>query len=271
MAMNPANAKPRNSLLAALPETEWERVREQFKPILMTQGDVLYEPGMPLQHCYFPLTSAISIACVMAGGREDAVVLVGHEGFASIEVFLGSDSATRRAVVRSAGRAYEVKREWLRRECAGGSPIHHLLLRYTQSYITQVAQTVVCNRHHSVDQQLSRWLLMFLDRQESNELAITQEHVATLMGVRRESVTEAAGRLQFGGAIRCRRGRISVVDRAALEVHSCECYGVVRRETERLIGVTHRDTPVTASLPAADRGRHGPAVHAAFELATSCA
>ena len=240
-----------NMLLAALPAAEWEQVRRNLKPIFMPFGDVLYEPAMPTSHIYFPTTSVISISCVLADCRSDAVALIGREGFASVEVFLGSDSALCRAVVLSEGWGYRIRRELLNRECWQGGSMHGVLLPYAQSYITQVAQTSVCNRHHSIDQQLCRWLLMFSDRQASNELPITHEHIAELMGVRRESVTEAAHKLQIAGCIRYRRGHISVVDRSGLEAHSCECYGVVKRETDRLLEMSRRSVKVAAAQVAA--------------------
>jgi Mn-dependent DtxR family transcriptional regulator len=207
----------------------------------------------------------------MAGGRSDAVVLIGHEGFASIEVFLGSDSPTRCAVVQSAGWAYQVRRESLQQECERGGSLRSILLRYTQSYMTQVAQTVVCNRHHSVDQQLSRWLLMFLDRQRSSDLPITQERIAALIGVRRESISESAGRLQSGGSIRYHRGHVSVVDRALLESLSCECYGIAKREADRLAGITRHHAQLPAVNATTQRFRSGPAACIATALSTNCA
>ena len=224
---------PSNMLLAALPAIEWERVRKNLQPIVMPLGDVLHEPGMNVRHLYFPMTSVIAISYVMADGRADAVTLIGPDGFAGVDVLLGSGRAPSRASVLSAGRGYRIERKWLNKECEHGGSMLSVLLRYTQSYIAQVARTVVCNRHHSIDQQLCRWLLMFLDRQATTDLAITQEQIAQLMGVRRESVTEAAHKLQIAGSIRYQRGHIAVVDRSGLESRSCECYGVVKRETNR--------------------------------------
>jgi CRP-like cAMP-binding protein len=273
MAAIPGSAVfvPGNTLLAALPEVEWERVRKYLRPILMTHGDVLHKPGVRFEYLYFPATSVVSIASMIAGGRKDAVVLVGHEGFVGIEAVLGGDSATRCAVVQSEGWAYQIRQEWLHRECERRGPMQDILLRYTQSYMTQVAQTAACNRHHSIDQQFCRWLLMFLDCQESSDLAMTHERIAALMGVRREGVTDAAGRLQFGGSIRCRRGHIYVVDRAKLETHSCECYGVVKREAERLIGITQRHTHMTAALAATDRVGIGRTAYMNNAPSTNCA
>lgn len=229
-----------NALLAALPHAQWERLRPHLAPILMTRGEALYRPGVRLERLYFPVTSVLSISCLLAEGSEDAVVLTGHEGFASIEVFLGSDAATRCAVVQSSGWAYQLSRESLQRACEHSRTLRNLLLRYTQSYMTQVAQTAACNRCHSIDQQLSRWLLMFLDRQDSSELSLTHQQLAALMGIRRESVSEAAARLQCGGSIHYHRGHIFVVDRARLESDACECYGTVKREWERLAQMSTR-------------------------------
>ena len=244
-----------NMLLAALPSAEWEQVRRNLKPIFMPVGDLLYEPAMPIRHIHFPTTSVISISCVLADGRSDAVALIGPEGFVSVEGFLSSDTPLCRAVVLSEGWGYRIRRELLNRECGQGGSLHGVLLRYAQSYITQVAQTSVCNRRHSIDQQLCRWLLMFLDRQVSNDLPITHEHIAELMGVRRESVTEAAHKLQIAGCIRYRRGHISVLDRSGLEAHSCECYGIVKREADRLLEMSRRSAKAAAAQVVACRIR----------------
>jgi CRP-like cAMP-binding protein len=259
-----AIATPQNMLLAALPAAEWERVRKNLKPMFMPLGDVLYEPGMHIDHLYFPTTSVISISCVMTDGRADAVALIGCEGFASAEVFLGSDSAPCRGVVLREGWGYQIKRALLNQQCERGGSMRSVMLRYTQSYITQVAQTIVCNRHHSIDQQLCRWLLMFLDRQTSNELPLTHDHIAELMGVRRESVTEAASRLQIAGCIRYHRGHISVIERTSLEARSCECYGIAKRETDRLLEISRRSTKMAAPHAAVRRVRiehSAPACH----------
>jgi CRP-like cAMP-binding protein len=257
MSTMPQDANPtlQNRLLAALAAAERERVRTNLKPTFLSLGDVLYEPGMHIDHLYFPTTSVISISCAMANGRADAVALVGREGFASVEVFLGGDSASSRAVVQSEGWGYQIKRELVNQECGGGGSMRSVLLRYAQSYITQVAQTIVCNRHHSIDQQFCRWLLMFLDRLASNDLTLTQERVAELMGVRRESVTTAANKLQIAGLIHYHRGRISVVDRNGLEVSSCECYGIAKREANRLIGISERHTRMATTQGPVHRAR----------------
>jgi CRP-like cAMP-binding protein len=225
---------PKNLLLAALPAAEWARAVRNFKPIFMPLGDVLYEPFGPANHIVFPTTSVLSVSCVLADGRADALTLVGPEGFASVEVFLGDGSATCRAAVLSEGWGYRIRRELLAQTCEQGGSMRGVLLRYAQSYIAQVGQTISCNRHHTIVQQLCRWLLMFLDRRASNELPLTHEHIAELMGVRRESVTEAARKLQIIGCIRYHRGHISVIDRTALEARSCECYRIARREMARL-------------------------------------
>jgi CRP-like cAMP-binding protein len=224
-----------NLLLAALPAAEWEQVARNCKPIFMPLGDVLYEPARLGNEIFFPTTSVLSVSCLMTDGWADALTLIGREGFANVEVFLGGGSATCRAAVLSEGWGYRIRRELLDQACGRSGSMRSVLLRYAQSYLTQVGQTISCNRHHSVDQQLCRWLLMFLDRQASNELPLTHEHIAELMGVRRESVTEAAGKLQSAGCIRYRRGRISVVDRTGLENRSCECYRFAKRETDRLL------------------------------------
>ena len=250
-----AVSTPQNMLLAALPAAEWGRVRRNLKQVFMPFGDVLYEPAMPISHIYFPTTSVISISRVMTDGHTDAVTLIGCEGCASVEVCLGGDSAPCRAVVLSEGWGYQIKCDLLNQgEYGQGGSMHSVLLRYAQSYITQVAQTSVCNRHHSIDQQLCRWLLMFLDCQSSNDLALTHEHIAELMGVRRESVTEAAIRLQIAGSIRYSRGHISVVERTGLEARACECYGIAKRETDRLLEISRRYTNMAAAqVGAADR------------------
>jgi CRP-like cAMP-binding protein len=247
---------PQNLLLAALPAAEWEWAGRNFKPIFMPLGDVLYEPAGLVNHIYFPTTSVLSVSCVLADGRADALTLIGREGFAGVEAFLGGGSAPCRAVVLSEGWGYRIRRELLSHACARVGSVRSALLRYAQSYVTQVAQTVVCNRHHTINQQLCRWLLMFLDRQASNELPLTHEHIAQLMGVRRESVSEAASELQIAGCIRYHRGQISVVDRTGLEARSCECYRVGRRETDRLLEIS-QSAKMAAAHAAVERVRGG--------------
>ena len=200
----------------------------------MPLGHVVYESGRLLDHVYFPTTSIVSLLYVMEDGSSAEIAVVGNEGMVGISLFMGGDTTPSRAVVQSAGEAYRLPAHYLRAEFNRAGSMQHLLLRYTQSLITQMAQTAVCNRHHSVDQQLCRWLLLSLDRLPSNELIMTQELIANMLGVRREGVTAAAGKLQDEGVIEYRRGHIKVLDRPKLEKMSCECYDVVRRESERL-------------------------------------
>ena len=222
-------ATRQNMLLAALSRAGFEG--RHFKPIYMPLGDVINEPARLVNYIYFPTTAVLSVSSVMADGRTNALTLIGREGFSGIEVFLGGDSASCRAVVLSAGWGYQIRRELLDQECGQCGPMRTLLLRYAKSYIAQVAQTTVCNRHHVIDQQLCRWLLMILDRQASNEVPLTHDRIAELIGVRRESVSQAALALKIAGCIRYQRGRISIVDRTGLETRTCECYETVKRET----------------------------------------
>jgi CRP-like cAMP-binding protein len=224
-----------NYLLAALPEAEWDRLRPRMELKPMPLGHVLYEPGSAMRHVYFPTTSIISLLYVMENGSSAEIAIVGNEGIVGISLFMGGETTSSRAVVQSAGRAYRVPGKYLKEEFFRAGPLQRLLLRYTQALITQMGQTAVCNRHHSVEQQLCRWLLMSLDRLASNELRMTQELIANMLGVRREGVTESAGKLQKLGLIRYNRGVIVVIDRPALEAHACECYAVVKREFDRLL------------------------------------
>jgi len=201
----------------------------------MALGKVLYEPGIRMRHVYFPTTSIVSLLYVMADGASAEIAVVGNEGVIGISLFMGGETTPSRAVVQSAGECYRMRADQLKEEFNRSGPTMHLLLRYTQALITQMAQTAVCNRHHSVDQQLCRWLLLSLDRLPSDELNMTQELMANMLGVRREGVTEAAGKLQDAGLILYHRGRIKVLDRRGLEARACECYDVVRRETDRLM------------------------------------
>ena len=231
--------KPRdNRLLAALPDAEWARWLPQLEPVDMPLGKVLYESGSKLTHVYFPTTSIVSLLYVMEDGASAEIAVVGHEGIVGISLFMGGETTPSRAVVQSAGLAFRLKANVMMQEFNRAGPVLHLLLRYTQALITQMAQTAVCNRHHSLDQQLCRWLLLSLDRLHSNEIVMTQELIANMLGVRREGVTEAAGNLQQAGLIRYRRGHITVLDRARLEQRTCECYAVVRREYDRLLPPT---------------------------------
>ncbi len=232
----PARHTPhQNHLLDALPPSDYERLASHLELIPMTLGDVLYESGDKLRYVYFPTTSIISLLYVMEDGASAEIAVVGNEGILGISLFMGGETTPSRAIVQSAGYAFRLRAALLKEEFARYGPTMHLLLRYTQALITQMAQTAVCNRHHSVDQQLCRWLLLSLDRLRSNELSMTQELIANMLGVRREGVTEAAGKLQDAGLIRYGRGRITVLDRPRLEKRSCECYQVVKKEFDRLL------------------------------------
>jgi CRP-like cAMP-binding protein len=235
-AAAPASQIPQqNHLLAALPASDYERLVPHLELIPLKLGEVLYEPGVQLRYVYFPTTSIVSLLYVMEDGASAEIAIVGNEGILGISLFMGGETTPSRAVVQSAGYGYRLKAQLLKDEFQRFGPMLHLLLRYTQALITQMAQTAVCNRHHSVDQQLCRWLLLSLDRLESNELSMTQELIANMLGVRREGVTEAAGKLQDAGLISYRRGRITVLDRPGLEERSCECYQVVKKELDRLL------------------------------------
>ena len=225
----------KNALLAALPEAEFQRWRPLLEAVAMPLGQVLYEPGNTLSHVYFPITSIVSLLYVMENGASAEIAVVGNEGIVGISLFMGGDSTTSRAVVQSAGLGLRLSASALSEEFNRAGPVLHLLLRYTQALITQMAQTAVCNRHHTLDQQLCRWLLLSLDRLAGNELVMTQELIANMLGVRREGVTEGALKLQHAGLIRYARGHITVLDRAGLEKRSCECYGVVKKEYDRLL------------------------------------
>jgi CRP-like cAMP-binding protein len=224
-----------NALLAALPDAERARWLPHLEPVELPLGAVLYEAGNRLTQVYFPTTAIVSLICVMDSGATTEIAVVGNEGVVGVSLFMGGESTTSRAVVQSAGLGLRLKAAQMMGEFNRTGPVMYLLLRYTQALITQMAQTAVCNRHHSLDQQLCRWLLLSLDRLRSNELVVTQELIANLLGVRREGVTEAAGRLHAAGLIAYRRGRITVLDRAQLERRSCECYAVVKREYDRLL------------------------------------
>ena len=201
----------------------------------MALGEVVYESGSRLEYVYFPTTSIVSLLYVMADGASAEIAVVGNEGMVGVVLFMGGETTPSRAIVQSAGSAYRLPGHSMKEEFVRGGAMQHLLLRYTQALLTQMAQTAVCNRHHSVDQQLCRWLLLSLDRLPSNKLTMTQELIANMLGVRREGVTEAAGKLQSAGLIQYSRGRITVVDRPGLEARACECYDVVKRESDRLL------------------------------------
>jgi CRP-like cAMP-binding protein len=224
-----------NHLLAALPVDEYARLSPHLELITLPLGDSVCEPGIPMRHVYFPTTAIVSLLYVMEDGASAEIAVVGNEGIVGISVFMGGETTTSRAVVQSAGHAYRLRGQLLKDAFFHAGPMQHLLLRYTQALLTQMAQTAVCNRHHSVDQQLCRWLLLSLDRLPSNELIMTQELIANMLGVRREGVTEAAGKLQQAGLIHYRRGKITVVDRPGLEARVCECYAVVKKEFDRLL------------------------------------
>jgi CRP-like cAMP-binding protein len=224
-----------NQLFAALPDAEWQRWLPQFERVEMPLGQVLYESGGILSHVYFPTTAIVSLLYVLENGASAEIAVVGNEGLVGISLFMGGDSTSSRAVVQSAGQGYRLQAQIIKDEFDKTGPVLHLLLRYTQALITQMAQTAVCNRHHSLDQQLCRWLLLSLDRLQGQELVMTQELIANMLGVRREGVTEGAMKLQQAGLIRYSRGHITVLDRAGLEKRSCECYSVVKKEYDRLL------------------------------------
>ncbi len=233
------NDPRQNHLLAALPQSEFERLAPHLELVSLALGEVLYESGGRLNHVYFPTDSIVSLLYVMEDGSSAEIAVVGNEGILGISLFMGGETTPSRAVVQSEGSGYRLPAQLLKREFNRGGPMMLLLLRYTQALITQMSQTAVCNRHHSIDQQLSRWLLMSLDRLPSDELTMTQELIANMLGVRREGVTEAAGKLRDAGIIEYSRGHIKVLDRPKLEQHVCECYAVVKKEIDRLLS----DTP----------------------------
>lgn len=224
-----------NHLLAALPDAEWQRWLPQLESVDMPLGEVLYESGNTLSHVYFPTTSIVSLLYVMENGASAEIAVVGNEGIVGISLFMGGGSTPSRAVVQSAGRGLRLAAQMMKDEFDKNGLVLQLLLRYTQALITQMAQTAVCNRHHSLDEQLCRWLLLSLDRLQGNDLVMTQELIANMLGVRREGVTQAALNLQDAGLIRYARGRISVLDRLGLENRTCECYAVVKKEYDRLL------------------------------------
>jgi CRP-like cAMP-binding protein len=236
-----------NTLLAALPVEVFNRLRADLVPIAMPLGHVLYEAGAELKHVYFPAPGCIvSMLYVMNDGASAEIAVVGNEGMVGIALFMGGGSTPSRALVQSAGMAFQLIAEALTREFERHSGLQILLLRYTQALITQMSQTAVCNRHHTLDQQLCRWLLLSLDRLPTNELSMTQELIANMLGVRREGVTEAAGKLQRAGLIRYTRGKITVLDRPGLEKEVCECYAVVKKEFDRLLTDIPRGDPFLA-------------------------
>jgi CRP-like cAMP-binding protein len=230
------SAEPRNNLLLdALADPEWKRWQAVLEKVEMPLGQVLYESGATLTHVYFPTTSIVSLLYVMENGASAEIAVVGNEGLVGISLFMGGESTPSRAVVQSAGHGLRLKAQLMKDEFNRAGPVLHLMLRYTQALITQMSQTAVCNRHHSLDQQLCRWLLLSLDRLRGNHLVMTQELIANMLGVRREGVTEAALKLQEAGLISYARGHITVLNRAGLEKRTCECYSVVKREYDRLL------------------------------------
>jgi len=240
-----AGASPRdNRLLAAMPAGEYQRLAASLERVAMPLGQALYESGGTQGFVYFPTTSIVSLLYVLADGATAEIAVAGPEGLVGIALFMGGETTPSRAVVQSAGDGYRLRASVLKKEFERGGALQQLLLRYTQALITQMAQTAVCNRHHSVDQQLCRWLLLSLDRLRDNRLVMTQELIANMLGVRREGVTEAAGALQAAGLIEYSRGRITVLDRRRLEKRVCECYSVVKREYDRLL-----PAPPAASSP----------------------
>jgi CRP-like cAMP-binding protein len=240
-----AAASPKdNRLLAALPDIDYQELLPALEPVPMQLGKAVYESGAPQGYVYFPTTSIVSLLYVLADGATAEIAVTGNEGLVGISLFMGGETTPSRAVVQSAGAGYRLRGALLKKEFERGGALQHLLLRYTQALITQMTQTAVCNRHHAVDQQLCRWLLLSLDRRPGNNLEMTQELIANMLGVRREGVTEAAGKLQAEGLIEYNRGKITVLDRERLEARVCECYEVVKREYDRLL-------PVPAVVPKA--------------------
>jgi CRP-like cAMP-binding protein len=235
-SVKPSAGSPKdNRLLAALPEADYQGLLPFLEPVRMPLGTAVYESGAAQGYVYFPTSSIVSLLYVLADGASAEIAVTGSEGLVGIALFMGGETTPSRAVVQSAGHGYRLKASVLKTEFERGGALQHLLLRFTQALITQMTQTAVCNRHHAVHQQLCRWLLLSLDRLESNELVMTQELIANMLGVRREGVTEAAGRLQDEGLIQYSRGRITVLDRPQLEARVCECYSVVKKEYDRLL------------------------------------
>jgi CRP-like cAMP-binding protein len=233
--LQPTPAYAQNHLLAALPELSRVALASSLEKVSMPLGMVVYESGGAQGHVYFPTTSIVSLLYVLADGASAEIAVTGNEGLVGIALFMGGETTPSRAVVQSAGDGFRLKAAVLKKHFEADSSLQHLLLRYTQALITQMTQTAVCNRHHSVDQQLCRWLLLSLDRLPGNELVMTQDLIANMLGVRREGVTESAGRLQAEGLIQYRRGHIEVLDRVRLESRVCECYAVVKKEYDRLL------------------------------------
>jgi CRP-like cAMP-binding protein len=227
--------KDQNLLFHSIPQVEWDRLSPHLEPIAMPLGKVLYEPGVTMSHVYFPTTAIVSLLYALENGSSAEIAITGYEGCVGVSIFMGGESTSSRAVVQSAGNGYRIKSSILLDEFNQNGPVMHLLLRYTQALITQMSQTAVCNRHHTLDQQFCRWLLLSLDRLPSNQLDMTQELIANMLGVRREGVTEAALKVQKAGLISYSRGHITILDRSGLEKRTCECYQVVKSEYDRLL------------------------------------
>jgi len=233
--MTSLHSPRQNRLLAALTAAELDRLAPQLELVPMLLGDTLYQPGGQLQYAYFPTTAIVSLLYILESGSATEIAGVGNDGMLGISLFMGGNTTPSSAVVQTAGHGYRLRKSLLKAEFDRGGPLHRLLLSYTQALVTQMCQTAACNRHHSIDQQLCRWLLATLDRLPSSELVMTQGLVASALGVRREGITEAAGKLQRAGLIRYRRGHIAVLERSGLEAAACECYAVVKREYDRLL------------------------------------
>ena len=251
--MSTPNSPSQNHLLAALPTAEFERLSSNLEPVALRLGDILYEPGSQMQHAIFPTTGIVSLHYVTESGASAETAGVGNEGVVGISLFMGGNTTPSSAVVQTAGHAYRLPGRLLKQEFTRGGLMQSLMLRYTQALLTQMMQTGACNRHHSVEQQLCRWLLLTLDRLPSPELVMTQELVASMLGVRREGITEAAGKLRHAGVISYRRGHIAVLKRAGLETAACECYAVVKKEFDRLLSDVRYRQDIAAAVPAAVR------------------
>jgi CRP-like cAMP-binding protein len=233
--MKAESLKNQNDIFHSIPDAEWGRLLPHIEPVELPLGMVLYEPGTKMRHVYFPSTAIVSLLYALEDGSSAEIAIVGREGVVGISIFMGGESTSSRAVVQSAGLGYRIHASLILQAFNESGPVMHLLLRYTQALITQMSQTAVCNRHHTLDQQFCRWLLLSLDRLSGNELVMTQELIANMLGVRREGVTEAAVKAQNAGLIRYARGHITVLDREGLEQRTCECYRVVKLEYDRLL------------------------------------
>ena len=225
-----------NHLLAALPAADLERLLPHLRPAALPLGAVLYESGSPMRHCYFPVSGLVSVLQTLEDGHMAEIAVIGNDGCVGVPILLGTRTTPSRAVVQIAGDAYRIDSDIVLSEFHKGGPIQRVLLRYVQSLMAQIAQIAVCNRHHSIEQQLCRWLLMSLDRVPSDKVNMTQELISNMLGVRRSGITEAARKLQAAGVIEYTRGHIAIPDRAKLEAHACECYAVVKKEADRLLG-----------------------------------